>query len=306
MHLLLIFLDGIGLGEADPATNPFAVANTPTLHALTNGHRWLKSTGRQVSERAVFIPTDAQFGVAGRPQSGTGQAAILTGRNVPQLIGRHYGPKPDATTRALLAEDNFFKQVIAHGKTAAHLNAFPPGLLTSIARGKTLRSSYQQAVYEAGLPVFDAAQLYSGEAISEDWTGQGWRQHLGYHDAPLYSPQQAGRKLVELARRYDFAFVSHWLTDTIGHRGTLAEGVALLETFDAVMSGALATWEDDEGLILITSDHGNMEVIGDRHHTENPVPTVVIGARAREFAAGYGSLLDLVPRMAALLFDEAG
>jgi 2,3-bisphosphoglycerate-independent phosphoglycerate mutase len=303
MHILLIFLDGIGLGEDDAATNPFAIANTPTLHSLANGCRWLRDTGYRESSRAVFIPTDAQLGIPGRPQSGTSQAVILTGRNVPQMIGRHYGPKPDAATRALLAEDNFFKQVVAHGKSAALINAYPPGLLNSIARGKTLRSSIQQAAHEAGIPMFDVQKLYSGEALSEDWTGEGWRDHLAYVDTPLYTPFEAGVKMVEISRRYDFAFCSHWMTDTIGHRGTLDEAVAMLERFDGVMAGALAAWDDAEGLIIITSDHGNMEAIGERHHTENPVPTVVIGAGREEFARDFSSLMDIVPRMRQLLLS---
>ena len=94
MHILLLFLDGIGLGDDNPDVNPFVVAKMPDLTALTNGKRWLRDTGRQESERAIFIPTDPRLGVAGRPQSATGQAAILTGKNVPQLLGEHYGPKP--------------------------------------------------------------------------------------------------------------------------------------------------------------------------------------------------------------------
>lgn len=297
----MIFLDGIGLGDDDSLTNPFAAAHTPTLLSLSNGRRWLRETGYQESPRAIFIPTDAQLGMPGRPQSGTSQAAILTGQNVPEMIGRHYGPKPDAATRALLAEDNFFKQVIAHGKTAALINAYPPGLLASIQRGKTLRSSIQQAAHEAGLPMLDVSRLYSGEALSEDWTGEGWREHLSYADTPLYSPQEAGRKMVEISRRYDFAFCSHWLTDTIGHRGTLDEAVAMLQRFDGVMQAVLESWQDDEGLIIITSDHGNMEAMGDRHHTENRVPTVVIGDKRHDFAQDFTSLLDIVPRMTSLL-----
>lgn len=304
MHILLIFLDGIGLGQNDPAVNPFAAANTPTLNTLADGQRWLKDTGRREGARSIFVPTDATLGVPGKPQSGTSQAAILTGQNVPQLTGRHYGPKPDAATRALLTENNFFKQVVARGKSAALINAYPPGLLKNIARGKTLPSSIQHAVIAASLPLFDESTLYSGDALSEDWTGEGWHEHLNYTDTPLYSPYDAGKKMVELSRRYDFAFFSHWMTDTVGHRGTIAEGVALLEIFDGVMAGALDTWNDDEGLIVITSDHGNFEALDDRHHTLNPVPTVIIGAERHRFADGLTDLTYLVPRMAGLLFPS--
>ena len=67
MHILFLFLDGIGLGEDDPATNPFAVARMPNLLALTGGQRWLKGIGRIESGRSIFIPTDPNLGVDGRP-----------------------------------------------------------------------------------------------------------------------------------------------------------------------------------------------------------------------------------------------
>src|SRR5450432_2520807 len=115
MHILLIFIDGIGLGADDPATNPFAVAQTPTLHALAGGQRWLRSTPRTESARAIFIPTDPRLGVPGRPQSATGQATIMTGRNVPAEIGEHYGPRPTERIRGILAEGNLYKSLAARG-----------------------------------------------------------------------------------------------------------------------------------------------------------------------------------------------
>ncbi len=297
----MIFVDGIGLGSADLSNNPFALAHMPALMALTNGQRWLAGIGRQDNSRAIFVPTDPRMGVPGRPQSGSNQAAILTGRKVPQLIGEHYGPKPNEATRMLINEDNFYKRLMAAGKTAALINAYPPRLLQDIARGKTLPTSIQQAPLSAGLPLFTVEQLYSGDALSEDWTGEGWRTHLGFTDTPVFSEYEAGVKMVELARRYDFAFFSHWFTDVVGHRGTLEEGVRLLERLDRVMAGALDAWDDDEGLVILTSDHGNLEDVSHRHHTENDVPTLIIGSAKAAFAAGLSDLSDLVPRMAAVL-----
>jgi 2,3-bisphosphoglycerate-independent phosphoglycerate mutase len=303
-HILLIFLDGIGLGDDDPTKNPFAAANTPILNELANGHRWLRGVGKQVSDRAIFLPTDPRMGIPGKPQSASGQAAILTGRNIPQLIGEHYGPRPNPAIRALLAEDNFFKQVVANDMSAALIEAYPPRFHETINSGKRLRSSYQQALHEAGLPLFGEESIYSGDALAVDWTGEGWRTHLGYTDTPIYAPQEAGKRMVEISRRYHFAFFSHWMTDTIGHRGTVEDGTHALELFDGVMAGALAEWNDSEGLMIITSDHGNMEDISHTKHTENDVPTVVFGEGKEAFAEDLTTLADLVPRMGTFLFNQ--
>jgi hypothetical protein len=297
MHILMIFLDGIGLGADDPQVNPFAAAHMPTLTALTNGQRWLAGIGRQESDRSMFIPTDANLGLPGRPQSASGQAAIVTGLNVPQMIGEHYGPRPNAAIREILTSDNLFKQVVALGKTAALLEAYPPPWHEAINRGKRLRSSYQQAAHEAGLPTFGEKELYSGDAMSGDWIGQGWRSELGYADAPVFTPYDAGVHMVELSRRYDFAFFPHWMTDVIGHRGPLTDGVAVLELFDGVMAGALDAWNDDEGLILVTSDHGNMEDLSHGKHTDALVPTLIIGSRRHAFAENFTQLTDFAPRI---------
>ncbi len=297
MHILLIFLDGVGLGTDDPQVNPFITARLDALHTLSNGKRWLHTTGNQHSTRAAFIPTDPRMGITGRPQSGTGQATIVTGRNIPALIGEHYGPKPNAPIRALLEQDNLFKQVIAHDLTAGILEAYPPQWHDGVTSGKNLPSSYQYAAIEAGVHLPTAEDLRRGEAISGDWTGAGWREQLGFADMPLLTPYEAGERIVALSRDYDFAFCPHWLTDVIGHRGTLEDAVKSLETFNAVMQGVLDTWQDDEGLIIITSDHGNMEEIGNRKHTENDVPTVVIGRESPRFAEGIYTLADIAPRI---------
>lgn len=304
-HVLLLFLDGIGLGDDDPAVNPFAAARTPTLDALAGGRRWLRGTPRVDSGRALFIPTDARLGVAGRPQSATGQATILTGRNVPAAIGEHYGPRPNDAVRALLDADNLFQRVLASGRTAALINAFPPRFHAAVARGKRLPSSVQHAALAAGLRLFGEDDIYSGAAMSPDWTGAGWRDELGYTDTPLYGAAEAGAHLARLAERYAFTFFEHWVSDVIGHRGPLERGVALLELFDGVMAGLLDAWDDARGLIVITSDHGNLEDLSSRRHTENDVPTVAIGAARGIFGDGLRDLTGIAPGVLRVLNGTA-
>ena len=301
MHILLLFLDGIGLGPDEPETNPFAVADMPFLTQLTNGQRWLDGIGRQQSDLMSFVPTDPRLGVEGRPQSGTSQAAILTGKNVPEMVGRHYGPKPDAQTRQLLDNENLFISVKATGKKASLLDGYPPSLLASIERGKTLPSSIQYAAIASGQSLFTVDDVREKRSITAEYTGQEWHSHLKLTDTPLYTPYEAGKLLVELSRQYDFSMHSHWITDYVGHRGPFQAAVELLERFDGVMQGIVDNWKPDEGLVIVTSDHGNMEVIGDRHHTENDVPTLIYGKEHAAFADGFSDLTHITPRILRFL-----
>ena len=304
MRILTLFLDGIGLGADDPRRNPFAIANTPVMRSLANGHRWLAETGVQRSERAVFVPTDACLGVAGHPQSGTGQAALLTGMNVPRMIGRHYGPKPEAQTREIVREHSLLLLLRRRGLNARLLTAYPPGLQANWQRGKTLRSSIQLADFVANQEHFGIDDLRERRALTAEWTTESWRRHLRMDGLPAYSEEDAGRLLAQLARGYGFAFHSHWLSDRIGHRGAVAEGAALLERFDLVLSGLLDEWDDSAGLVVIVSDHGNMEDLDTRRHTLNPIPTVVVGDRADDFVRGYKSLTDFAPACMRMLSHD--
>ena len=285
-HILFIFLDGVGLGSPDPAINPLAAAELPTLTRLLGGRRLLAGTPRLETERALFIPTDAELGVPGLPQSATGQATILTGRNVPREIGRHWGPKPNAEVAAILRQGTVFSRLSARGLRAGLLNAYPQRYFDAIASGHRGYSAIPLAVTSAGLALLTADDLRAGRALSADFTGAGWPEP----GAPLLSLAEAGRRMAQLAAGYHFAFYEHWLTDLMGHRGSLDEGRAVVEQLDSMLGGLLEAWDDTSGLIVITSDHGNLEDHSQRHHTAHLVPTIIVGEARAKFGE---NLVDL-------------
>jgi bisphosphoglycerate-independent phosphoglycerate mutase (AlkP superfamily) len=71
----------------------------------------------------------------------------------------------------------------------------------------------------------------------------------------------------------------------------------LLVTFDEVLGGLLDAWDDNSGLILVTSDHGNLEDLSTHRHTGNPVPAVLVGKAGirRQFAANLHDLTGIAP-----------
>ena len=294
-HILFLFLDGVGLGDDDPNTNPFARADLKTIHNLLGGKKLLRDTTEHDNGRARFIPTDASMGVSGPPQSASGQAAILTGLNVPRLIGGHWGPKPNQAVTEILKRENVFKSLMTKGKSAALINAYPHRYFEAIKRGKRMYSAIPMAVDAANIPLMTADDLRAGRAFSADFTGEGWRTELKYEDTPVYSLNEAGRRLAEVSRQRGLTFFEHWVTDVVGHRGAIDDGLRVLERFDSVLGGILERWDDEEGLIVITSDHGNIENFSHTHHTQNKVPTFVIGRRRAEFSDGIRDLTGFTP-----------
>jgi hypothetical protein len=302
-RILFLFVDGVGLGPAEAATNPFAALDLPNLQALLGGQRLLAACAPYEGPRASLLALDACLGVPGLPQSATGQAALLTGQNVPAALGYHYGPKPDPAVAAILRQGSLFSTLRQSSRRAALLNAYPPRYFEVIRSGRRLYSAIPLAVASAGMPLKSAADLFTGQALSADFTGQGWRSQLGIAEAPLLTPAQAGRRLAALAAQYDLAFFEFWPSDYAGHHQSLAEATHILELLDQVLGGLLAAWDDDAGLILITSDHGNLEDLATRTHTINPVPALLIGRldMRRRFASGLRDLTGIVPAILSTL-----
>ncbi len=301
-RVLFLFLDGVGLGADDAAVNPLAARGRyPTLERLLDGCAPVAATGRLSTAQAELLPVDAGMGVPGRPQSATGQAAILTGVNAPARLGEHYGPRPDARVRALLDEGTLFSRLRAAGLSAFFVNAYPQRYFDAIARGKRLLSAIPYAVVQAGQPLPTYADLAAGRALSADFTGEGWRTELGYTDAPVYTPYAAGQRLAQIAQPHHFTFFEHWMTDVLGHEQALERAVENFARIDGVLAGLLDSVDLDETLIVVGSDHGNVEECSHSRHTENPALGLLLGAERTRLAARLHALTDFAPLLSEFL-----
>lgn len=291
-RVLFLFLDGVGLGEDDAQINPLARDDYPTLERLLEGRRAVAATGRLSTTTAELVPVDACMGVSGRPQSATGQAAILTGINAPARLGEHYGPRPDGRVRAVIDEGNLFRALQHAGQPSTFSNAYPPGYFAAVKRGKRLLSAIPYAVTSAGLRLHDHHDLAEGRALAADFTNRGWRDELGFTDAPVYTPSEGGHLMWSLAQPNAFTFFEHWHTDFLGHRKDLAGATQVLQTFDAFLGGLLEAADLAQTLIIVASDHGNVEDCRHGKHTENPALTLVMGDGRYEAAARLVDLTD--------------
>lgn len=298
MHVLLLFCDGWGLGANDPAKNPFLTAPIPTLRALCDGVIPTRESMVH-STRAVVLPTDATLGVPGTPQSATGQTTLLTGINAPHTLGAHIGPYPNDALRDLLTRDNLLLRFTAAGRRVAFANAYPPIFFERLARDKARRSATAYAVQAAGVRYRTIDDLRAGHAVSAFVTNHLWREYGA--DVPLITARQAGANLARLAAENDFTLFEYFLTDVAGHKANAAFTARVLAQVDELLQGVLETTDWADTLIIITSDHGNIEDMTTRAHTRNPVPTILIGAGREHIAPRVHTLADLAPALMDLL-----
>ncbi len=294
LRTVIIFLDGVGLGDANPEANPFMHARMPTLEALFGVPHLTGEAAGTITDRAALLGLDAALGVGGLPQSATGQTTILTGHNAPARLGEHYGPYPNDTLRDMLREDNLFRTLLATGQPVAYANAYPERFLDRLRRGKGRLSANTQAAFLAGLKIRSGQDLQRGRALGALLTNEFWPEP-GFKLPPL-SARQAGRQLVALAADHRLTFFEFWYTDLLGHKQKRAESIDILQKLDEFLAGIFEAL-DERTLLMVISDHGNFEDWRTNKHTPNPALTIVSGAGFQRVAAQLTTLRDIKPAL---------
>ncbi|MEW8979315.1 MAG: peptidase [Symbiobacterium sp.] len=300
MKVFLFFIDGLGLGGDDPAVNPLIAAKMPVLRSLLGGQPLWRGAVPYTGPNVAAVATDPCLDVPGLPQSATGQTTIFTGQNAARAIGRHLHAYPTPSLKAILEEHSIFRRVVERGLTATFLNAFRPEFFEWVNNGRPQPqdrryrpSASTLAALAGGLSVFrNFDQLRRGEAVGFDIDHHVLRE-MGYDLDPV-EPVEAGRRAARVAARYHFTLYEHFLTDKAGHACDMEEACQVLERMDAFLAGVLEELPP-EHLLIITSDHGNLEDLSVKTHTLNPVATIVRGPGAGAVAGRIRSLVDIAP-----------
>ncbi|MFZ5815389.1 MAG: alkaline phosphatase family protein [Bacillota bacterium] len=306
MRAFLFFIDGMGLGGDDPAVNPLLAAEMPAFRSLLGGRPLWAGAVPYTAPGLAAVVTDPCLGVPGLPQSATGQTAIFTGENAPAAIGRHLNAYPTPNLKKIINQHSIFKRVDERGLSATFLNGFRPEFFDWVAAGQPIHpdrryrpSASTVSGLAAGLHVFRSLDdIRRGEAVGFDIDHHVMRA-MGYDLEPV-DPREAGRRAARVAARHHFTLYEHFLTDKAGHAQDHPAAVAVLERVDRFLAGVLEELPADH-LLVITSDHGNIEDLSVKTHTMNPVATILRGPGAEDLAGRIRSLTDIAPAILSVL-----
>lgn len=298
MPVLVLFLDGVGLGESDPAINPFARAATPTLRRLLGGPLVARET---VSRPGVLLlSADATLGVAGLPQSATGQTALLTGCNAPAIAGRHVSAFPNAVLRELLSTQSVFARARQRGLRVVLANAYSPEYFSAVARRQLRVAAVTHAAQAAGVRLRSMDDLRAGQAVFHDLANHRLRRWG--HEVQTLTPRLAGHRLSEIATNADLTFFEFFLTDLAAHGRTALSPEAVIGMADDLISGILERLGAGTTL-LVTSDHGNLEDSRTNTHTRHPVPVLAVGPLQGVFQ-DVRTIADVAPAILSALYGS--
>jgi len=138
-----------------------------------------------------------------------------------------------------------------------------------------------------------------------------------YDMKPEMSAPEVTDRLVDAidSGRYDFILVNYANTDMVGHTGDFDAARRAVEAVDACVGRVAEAVRRRGGVMLITADHGNAEMMSDPEtgqphtaHTLNPVPVILVeGEHPGRNAISRlrdGKLADVAPTLLELLGIE--
>jgi 2,3-bisphosphoglycerate-independent phosphoglycerate mutase len=133
-----------------------------------------------------------------------------------------------------------------------------------------------------------------------------------YDLKPEMSALEVGEKLRAAinSRQFDFIVVNYANPDMVGHSGLLEASIKACEAIDSQLGILEEAILSQDGLMLISADHGNIECMSDKNnlphtsHTTNPVPLILVGKDLGNLKLKNGRLSDIAPTILHLMNIE--
>ncbi len=208
---------------------------------------------------------------------------------------------------------------VAAGLTqySTHLDGF----MTTLFQPQSLENVLGQVVADAGRTQLRMAETEKYPHVTYFLNGGEETPYKGEDRILVPSPKVAtydlqpemsARELTDKAvaaiglGKYDLIVLNFANPDMVGHTGSLPAAIKAVETVDACLGRIVAALKAAGGVLLVTADHGNSEMMRDPEtggphtaHTTLPVPVILWNSGAN--AIHKGCLADLAPTLLALM-----
>ncbi len=190
---------------------------------------------------------------------------------------------------------------------------------------RQLRNTLGEVLSKAGIKQLHSAEtekyahvtFFFNGGVEEPFVGED-RDMIASPKVPTYDLQpemSAGPVTNNAIMRinqgtYGFALINYANCDMVGHTGMFSAAKRAVEAVDTSLGQLLAAVEAQKGVAIITSDHGNAEMMIDPEtggpwtaHTTNPVPCILFDPTGRLNGQSGSSKISL--RKGGVLADMA-
>jgi 2,3-bisphosphoglycerate-independent phosphoglycerate mutase len=125
----------------------------------------------------------------------------------------------------------------------------------------------------------------------------------------MSAEEVADKTIEQIEKGIDFLFINFANPDMVGHTANVPAIIEAIEETDRELGRIIEALKKNNGIALVTADHGNAEtnideITGKKHtsHTTNPVPFIItdeIGS-----LRSNGTLADITPTILDILQIE--
>ena len=209
--------------------------------------------------------------------------------------------------------DLFFVCFTKYDETLPNVNiAFKPTVLNN---------TFGEYISKCGLTQLRIAETEKYAHVTFFFNGGEEKQYKGedrilvpspkvetYDLKPEMSAYEVTQKVIEAieSKKYDCIILNYANPDMVGHTGNFEAAVKAIDTIDECVGKVIEALEKENGVAIITADHGNAEQMidyktGEPHtaHTTNPVPLILYGVEGVKLKEG--KLADLAPTMLEIM-----
>lgn len=258
MNVIFIFVDGLGIGLNNPSFNP----------CCSSKHLIFHPENKNILGGQIYR-LDSCLGVQGLPQSATGQTTIYTGKNASQLIGKHLFGFPNKQLKSLIAKYSIFCELKISGFSCRFVNAFRPVFFTTPEIFSNINlSATSEMNKSAGLAFSSLKDIRKEKALYHDYTNSELIDK-GF-DVPKFDAKRAANILLNLSDKYDFILYEYFLTDFAGHKKNMEYAIYRLNEIESLIYHVLIESRKLNKIVIVCSDHGNIEDLRTKSHTYNP------------------------------------
>lgn len=136
------------------------------------------------------------------------------------------------------------------------------------------------------------------------------REVATYDKKPEMSANEVTEELLRrlAGNPYSLVVLNFANCDMVGHSGIMPAAITAVETVDRCIGRVVDRFTELGGVVLITADHGNAEVMINKEtggpvtaHSTNPVPLVMVGAQSGLGLKDGGTLTNIAPTILELM-----
>ena len=196
-------------------------------------------------------------------------------------------------------------------------------LMTTIFPSQAVNNTLGEVVSAAGLSQLRIAETEKYAHVTFFLNGGSEREFSGetrilvpsprvatYDLKPEMSAPDVTERIIEEIKKsqFDVIIVNYANGDMVGHTGIMSAAIKAAESIDTCLNRLEKTLKNVGGTLLITADHGNLEMMCDPNtnephtqHTVGQVPLVLVNAPVDIKQINNGRLADLAPTVLDLL-----